>query len=94
MSRQQISRAATEMCLLIFFYFVLFLFFSQLDRAETQCRTNQKANWMVFFSLSFFFLIEVFKLSKISHSQAFSGGECVSGNIVFARMRMCRPLII
>lgn len=54
-----------------FFYFVLFLFFSQLDRAETQCRTNQKANWMFFFLSPFFFLIEVFKLSKISHSQAF-----------------------
>lgn len=54
-----------------FFNFVLFLFFSQLDRAETQCRTNQKANWMFFFLSPFFFLIEVFKLSKISHSQAF-----------------------
>lgn len=83
MSRQQISRAATEMCLLIFFYFVLFWFFSQLDRAETQCRTNQKANWMFFFSLSFFFLIEVFKLSKISHSQAFFWwGVCVGEHCI------------
>lgn len=79
------------------FFFISFYFdfFLNLTEPKPQCRTNQKANWMFFFSLSpFFFLIEVFKLSKISHSQAFSGGECVSGNIVFARMRMCRPLII
>lgn len=39
---------------------------------QNRCRTNQKANWM-FLSLS---LIEEFKFSEISHSQALSGGVC------------------
>lgn len=64
------------------FRFILIFFSTWPSRNPSAGQIRRQIGWFFFLS-PFFFLIEVFKLSKISHSQAFFWwGECVGEHCI------------
>lgn len=83
MSRQQISGPRLKCVCWFFFISFYFYFFLNLTEPKPSAGQIRRQIGCFFFLSPFFFLIEVFKLSKISHSQAFFWwGECVGEHCI------------